>query len=57
MNGSNRGYIKSEVLNSWKEIAEYLDRAIRTVQRWERDLKLNVSWVLNLSKGQSTGGP
>jgi hypothetical protein len=30
------------VLNSWKEIARYLDRGVRTVQRWERDLKLPV---------------
>lgn len=42
MSGSDRAYIRSEVLNSWKEIAEYLDRGIRTVQRWERDLRLPV---------------
>ncbi len=24
-------------LNGWKEIASYLDRGVRTVQRWERD--------------------
>ena len=42
MSGSDRAYIRSEVLNSWKEIAEYLNRGIRTVQRWERDLKLPV---------------
>ena len=29
-------------LNSWKEIADYLDRGVRTVQRWERDLGLPV---------------
>lgn len=29
-------------LNSWKEIARYLDRGIRTVQRWERDLALPI---------------
>src|SRR5262249_8632847 len=29
-------------LNSWKEIASYLGRGVRTVQRWERDLKLPV---------------
>jgi hypothetical protein len=29
-------------LNSWKEIAEYMGRAVRTVQRWERELKLPV---------------
>jgi hypothetical protein len=24
------------LLNSWKEIAQYLDRGVRTAQRWER---------------------
>ncbi len=31
-----------EILNSWKEIAAYLGRGVRTVQRWERDLGLPV---------------
>jgi hypothetical protein len=31
-----------EILNSWKEIASYLDRGVRTVQRWEHDLQLPV---------------
>lgn len=30
------------VLNSWKEIAKYLGRGVRTVQRYERDLGLPV---------------
>ena len=30
------------VLNSWKEIAQYLDHGVRTVQRWERELGLPV---------------
>ncbi len=30
------------VLNSWKEIANYLGRGVRTAQRWERDLKMPV---------------
>ena len=30
------------MLNSWKEIAQYFDRGVRTVQRWERDLNLPV---------------
>ena len=30
------------ILNSWKEIAAYLDRGVRTVQRWERELVLPV---------------
>jgi len=34
--------IKADVLNSWKEIASYLDRGVRTVQRWERDSQLPV---------------
>ena len=32
----------SEVLNSWKEIAAYLNRGVRTVQRWETALSLPV---------------
>lgn len=31
-----------EVLNSWKEIAAYLGRGVRTVQRWEHELNLPV---------------
>ena len=31
-----------KVLNSWKEIASYLNRGVRTVQRWERELQLPV---------------
>lgn len=31
-----------EVLNSWKEVASYLGRGVRTVQRWERELGLPV---------------
>lgn len=30
------------ILNSWKEIATYFDRGIRTVQRWEHDSHLPV---------------
>jgi len=30
------------ILNSWKEIAVYLGRGVRTAQRWERDLALPV---------------
>jgi len=32
----------SQTLNSWKEIADYMGRGVRTVQRWERDLHLPV---------------
>jgi hypothetical protein len=31
-----------EVLTSWKEIAVYLNRGVRTVQRWEAELGLPV---------------
>ena len=34
--------VNYEILNSWKEIAVYLGRGIRTVQRWEIDLGLPV---------------
>ena len=30
------------VLSSWKEIAKYLDKGVRTVQRWEKSLGLPV---------------
>jgi len=30
------------ILNSWKEIASYLGRGVRTVQRWEQELQLPV---------------
>jgi hypothetical protein len=34
--------VHNQVLNSWKEIAQYLERGVRTVQRWETDLALPV---------------
>jgi hypothetical protein len=37
------------ILNSWKEIAVYLGRGVRTVQRWERELRLPVH---RLGKGK-----
>jgi hypothetical protein len=30
------------LLTSWKEIAQYMDRGVRTLQRWERELQLPV---------------
>ncbi|HLJ91456.1 MAG TPA: hypothetical protein VKZ53_31950 [Candidatus Angelobacter sp.] len=41
-NVQEKGHLRSDTLNSWKEIARYLDRGVRTVQRWERDLNLPV---------------
>src|SRR5215813_6009104 len=37
-----KGMEKRLVLNSWKEIADYMGRGVRTVQRYERDLRLPV---------------
>jgi len=37
--------LKAPVLNSWKEIATYLGRGVRTVQRYERELQLPVRRV------------
>lgn len=34
-------------MNSWKEIAVYLNRGVRTVQRWERELQLPVHRIGN----------
>jgi CheY-like chemotaxis protein len=31
-----------QLLNGWKEIGAYLNRGVRTVQRWERELQLPV---------------
>jgi CheY-like chemotaxis protein len=39
---SSRGEPKPRILNSWKEIAQYLGRGVRTVQRWELELQLPV---------------
>ena len=33
---------QSDVLNSWKEISNYVGRGVRTVQRWEKDFHLPV---------------
>lgn len=34
--------VSDQILNSWKEIARYLNRGVRTVQRWETELGLPV---------------
>ncbi|MGA7521872.1 MAG: hypothetical protein WBW84_05290 [Acidobacteriaceae bacterium] len=33
---------KNHVLTSWKEIASYLGKGVRTVQRWEKDFGLPI---------------
>jgi hypothetical protein len=39
--GTN-GATQAKILNSWKEIAAYVGRGVRTVQRWEANLGLPV---------------
>ena len=39
------------ILQSWKEIASELNRSVRTVQRWERELRLPVRRVGKGSRG------
>jgi hypothetical protein len=31
-----------DLLNTWKDVARYLDRSVRTAQRWEAELELPV---------------
>ncbi|HKV39899.1 MAG TPA: hypothetical protein VJX67_11855, partial [Blastocatellia bacterium] len=40
--GRDAGSTEEEKLDSWKEIAAYLDREVRTVQRWEKQEGLPV---------------
>src|SRR5579875_3104083 len=41
---------KTAVLTSWKEIANYLGKGVRTVQRWEQDFGLPVRRPLGSNK-------
>lgn len=34
--------MNQDLLDSWKDIAAYLGRGVRTVQRWENDLRLPI---------------
>jgi hypothetical protein len=40
--GSSESRPTASVLTDWKQIAHYLGKGVRTVQRWERDLGLPV---------------
>src|SRR5215218_8892255 len=40
-----------ERLDSWKEVAAYLGRGVRTVQRWERDEGLPVHRLAHEKRG------
>ncbi len=42
MNASRDGESQNRRLNSWKEIADFLDRDVRSVQRWEHERGLPV---------------
>src|SRR5215470_4744221 len=41
----------SHVLSSWKEIANYFGKGVRTVQRWESELGLPVHRPVAANKG------
>jgi hypothetical protein len=43
--------IPTQVCNGWKEIADYLGKGVRTVQRYERQLKLPVRRPAQKSRG------
>ena len=47
----NRGSTMQSVLGSWKEIASYLGKGVRTVQRWERCSGLPIHRPSGTSKG------
>lgn len=40
----------SDVLMSWKEIAAYLGKGVRAVQRWEREIGLPVRRLLGKNR-------
>jgi len=39
------------ILGSWKEIAQFLSKGVRTVQRWEHELQLPVHRPSHAKKG------
>lgn len=48
---AGRAPAESRKLSSWKEIASYLNRDVRTVQRWEKHEKLPVRRLLHAQRG------
>jgi hypothetical protein len=48
---------QSRTLTSWKEIATYLGKGVRTVQRWEQELGLPVRRPASLEKGMVFATP
>jgi hypothetical protein len=51
---SDENIAPSDRLDSWKEIAVYLKRDVRTVQRWEKTEKLPVPAISTKNKVRST---
>jgi len=49
------GIPHGDTLNGWKEIAGYLGKSVRSVQRWERDLELPVHRIVT-PRGQIVYG-
>jgi len=45
MIADDRLSVSADILNGWKEIAVYLDRSVRSVQRWETELELPIHRV------------
>jgi hypothetical protein len=43
-------YMPSPVLSTWKEIAAYLGRGVRTVQRWEKELGFPIRRPVGINK-------
>ena len=51
MRGNRKSPDQSQILNGWKEISNYLDKGLRTVQRYERTLGLPVRRPAGRPKG------
>jgi hypothetical protein len=49
--GQDRTAKRDDQLDSWKEIASYLKRGVRTVQRWEREAGLPVRRLATEKRG------
>ena len=49
--------VESRTLGSWKEIAAYLGKGVRTVQRWEHQLGLPVRRPDSLNRGVVSATP
>jgi hypothetical protein len=41
-NEQRKAAVPHQILSGWKDIANYLDKGVRTVQRYEHDMRLPV---------------